>query len=62
MYDQYKLNPLITKKRIFYEAMEDVLPELKVIISDGSTQTMMPLESFADVSVEAGDGGDENGK
>ena len=62
MYDQYKLNPLITKKRIFYEAMEDVLPELKVIISDGSTQTMLPLESFADVSVEAADGGDENGK
>lgn len=42
--------------------MEDVLPELKVIISDGSTQTMLPLESFADVSVEAADGGDENGK
>ena len=62
MYDQYKLNPLITKKRIFYEAMEDVLPELKVIISDGSTQTMLPLESFAYVSVEAADGGDENGK
>ena len=62
MYDQYRLNPLITKKRIFYEAMEDVLPELKVIISDGSTQTMMPLESFADISVEAADGGDENGK
>lgn len=47
MYEQYKLYPLITKKRMFYEAMEDVLPELKVIITDGSTQTMYPVENFA---------------
>ncbi|WP_242840079.1 FtsH protease activity modulator HflK [Oribacterium sp. FC2011] len=46
MYDQYKLNPLITKQRLFYETMEDVLPDLKVIIDDGGTQTMLPLASF----------------
>ncbi len=46
MYEQYKLYPYITKKRMFYETMEDVLPSLKVIISDGSTQTMLPLDSF----------------
>lgn len=46
MYDQYRLNPLITKQRMFYEAMEDILPDLKVIIDDGGTQTMLPLESF----------------
>ncbi|MCR5673395.1 MAG: FtsH protease activity modulator HflK [Lachnospiraceae bacterium] len=47
MYEQYKLYPYITKKRMFYETMEDLLPSLKVIISDGGTQTMMPLDSFA---------------
>ena len=46
MYEQYAQNPLITKQRMFYEALESVLPELKVIITDGSTQTMLPLESF----------------
>ena len=50
MYDQYKLNPLITKQRLFYETMEDVLPGLKVIIDDGGTQTMLPLESFTSES------------
>ena len=48
MYEQYALNPLITKQRMFYETMEDVLPNLKVIITDGETQTMLPLESFAE--------------
>ena len=46
MYEQYAQNPLITKQRMFYEALESVLPDLKVIITDGSTQTMLPLESF----------------
>ena len=46
MYEQYKLYPYITQKRMFYETMEDVLPGMKVIITDGSTQTMLPLEKF----------------
>ena len=46
MYEEYSKFPLITKKRMFYEAMEDTLPDLKVIISDGSTQTLLPLETF----------------
>ena len=46
MYEQYALNPLITKQRMFYETLEDLLPGLKVIITDGSTQTMLPVESF----------------
>ncbi len=48
MYEQYKLQPYITKKRLFYETMEDILPDLKVIISDGNTQQMLPLESFSE--------------
>lgn len=46
MYEQYKLQPYITKKRLFYETMEDVLPELKVIITDGNTEQLLPLGDF----------------
>lgn len=49
MYEQYKLQPYITKQRLFYETMEDVLPDLKVIITDGNTQQMLPLDSFSSV-------------
>ena len=56
MYEQYALNPLITKQRMFYETIEDILPDLKVIITDGSTQTMLPVESFATVTAENGEG------
>ena len=47
MYEEYVKNPKVTKLRMFYEAMEDVLPDLKVIIvgTDG-TQTVLPLDSF----------------
>lgn len=46
-YAEYIKYPLITKKRIFYETMEEVLPDLKVIINNGNgTQTMLPLEPF----------------
>ena len=47
MYAEYTKYPLITKQRMFYETMEDVLPDLKVIITDGKTQTMCPLDSFS---------------
>lgn len=48
MYQEYVKYPEVTKKRMFYEAMEDVLPEIKVIIQgkDGSTNTILPLDSF----------------
>lgn len=48
MYEEYLKYPEVTKKRMFYEAMEDVLPDIKVVIQskDGSTTTMLPLESF----------------
>ena len=46
MFEQYRLNPLITKQRMFYEALEELLPEMKVIITDGGTQTMLPLDDF----------------
>ncbi len=48
MYEEYIKNPTITKQRMFYEAMEDILPELKVIIesSDGNVQMFYPIDSF----------------
>ena len=42
MYDEYSKYPLITKKRMFYETMEELLPDMKIIITDGNTQTLMP--------------------
>ena len=58
MYAEYVKNPAVTKQRMFYEAMEDILPDLKVIIEspNGSTQTFYPLESFTDP-----DGGNSTG-
>ena len=55
MYEEYAKYPLITKKRMFYETMEELLPGLKVIVngSDG-TQTMLPLDSFVSDSQKGG--------
>ena len=39
-YEEYRNYPLITKKRMFLEAMEDVLPELQVIIDNGDGSVM----------------------
>ncbi len=48
MYAEYIKNPAITKQRMFYETMEDVLPDLKILIEggNGGVQTIYPLESF----------------
>ena len=42
---------------MFYETMEEVLPNMNIYITDGSTQTMLPLESFANVEVTSTNGG-----
>ena len=57
MYEEYVKNPQVTKQRMFYEAMEEVLPGLKVVI-DGTNQmnTILPLDSFV-----AADGGNSSG-
>ena len=46
MYEEYSKYPLITKQRLFYETIEDVLPDTKLIITDGQTQEMLPLDKF----------------
>lgn len=45
-YKEYKKFPLITKKRMFYETLETVLPNLDVVITDGQTQSIYPIEKF----------------
>lgn len=47
MYEEYEKNPVVTKQRMFYEAMEEVLPEMKVVIDHGNgVQKVLPLDSF----------------
>ena len=46
MYDEYRAYPLITKQRLFYEALEEVLPNAKVIITDGASQKLLPVDKF----------------
>lgn len=62
LYEEYKKYPLITKQRMFYEAMEELLPDLTVIIdnSDTGVQKVLPLDSFVE-SVEASGSKNNNG-
>ncbi len=50
MYAQYALNPDMTKVRMYYEALTEALPGVKLYINtatDGSnTELLLPLESF----------------
>lgn len=54
LYEEYINYPEVTKKRMFFEAMEAVLPGLKVIIqsSDGEMTTLLPLENFFDFAYD----------
>lgn len=56
-YEEYVKNPEITKLRMFYESMEKVLPDLKVVIDagDGTTQTILPLDTFTGNSSSTSD-------
>ena len=49
MYDEYVKYPAVTKQRMFYETMEEVLPSMKIVIQGadgGSVQQIMPLDKF----------------
>ena len=50
MYSQYAKNPDITRVRMYYEALTEALPGVKLYINiaeSGSTDMLLPLESFA---------------
>ena len=52
MYEEYAQNPGITKSRMYYEAISQVLPDVKLYVNtgDGSNlQTLLPLEPMTTV-------------
>lgn len=54
MYEGYTNNPLITKQRMFFEAMEDILPHLKVVIDNGNGE----ISKFLPLDTIMGNGGE----
>ena len=49
MYAEYAQNPGITRSRMYYEAISEVLPDVKLYINSGNggnLQTLLPLESL----------------
>ena len=53
MYSEYARNPAITRSRMYYEAISEVLPDVKLYINTGSgegsdVQMLLPLESLVD--------------
>ena len=49
MYAEYQQNPEITKSRMYYEAISEILPGVKVYINTGDSSSMnmlLPLESI----------------
>ena len=49
MYEEYKLNPEITRSRMYYEAISQVLPGVKVYINTGngdSVDMLLPLDTI----------------
>ena len=51
MYAEYALNPEITRSRMYYEAISEILPGVKVYINTGSSddvQMLLPLDSLID--------------
>ena len=55
MYQEYALNPNITRSRMYYEAISQVLPNVKLFVNTGSgsdVQMLLPLEDL--VGTEGG--------
>ena len=57
MYAEYAQNPGITRSRMYYETISQVLPDVKLYINSGNgnnVQTLLPLESLV-----TNDGGEQ---
>ena len=53
MYEEYAQNPAITKSRMYYETISEVLPDVKLYINSGdgsNVQTLLPLESLVNTN------------
>ena len=50
MYEEYALNPDITRSRMYYEAIQEILPGVKLYINGSETgedvQMVLPLDEF----------------
>lgn len=49
MYQEYALNPEVTRTRMYYEAISDILPDIKLYINTGNgsdVQMLLPLDSL----------------
>ncbi len=54
MYEEYSKFPIVTKERMFYEAMEEVLPDLELVIDGGDgVQKVLPLDDFVQSQTES---------
>lgn len=51
-YEEYKHYPLITKQRMFYETMQEVMPSLRIVIDDenGNVLKHISLDELSDSS------------
>ena len=55
MYEEYALNPEITRSRMYYEAISEILPGVKLYINTGNgsnVNMLLPLESLVEVEGE----------
>ncbi len=60
LYAEYAKFPEITRRRLFYESISTVFPDMKVIImgkDGGKPETVLPLDSFIRVPEEVGENG-----
>ena len=49
MYEEYKLNPEITRSRMYYEAISQILPDVKLFVNTGNGENvdmLLPLETI----------------
>ena len=57
MYEEYALNPEITRSRMYYEAVSQILPGVKLFINtsaDGDVQMLLPLDDLVNTNNQGG--------
>ena len=61
MYEEYQRNPAITRSRMYYEAIQEILPGVKLYINATAqgedVQMVLPLDEFVEASEPAAQGG-----
>lgn len=64
MYKEYQLNPQVTRSRMYYEAISEILPGVKLYINtsgeNGNVDMVLPLESFVENETEKTQEGSQN--